>query len=384
MSQDDNSSGPTPQHSRSNSSNGEMNMADESGNFSEISDDVMVKDKASSVTKGSIGIEMTPDGSNIISKVKNTNLSGPGTAKYPREPRYARPERQLHQQQNNVTWVQGGGKMGSQGVNDAVTGTGQFHYGQPYKFSGDGQTVLQSSGFTPPPLYTATQTAYLTSPAHVYNMQSPAVYSPQYGYGPYPNLIPQFIPGYPSHGSVPIFVGPDFIPQLSGPTAGNVVHGGEMQYAEKLYVPPGQPSFPDPMYMQYCQQSLGQIDQLAPRNHKNAPESQKDDPKFFRQIRGPSNSNVGRTGMMGLNYYDIQPNMGIMVQYLPTQLGAPLSPGSVPYVETYPGWQTQGSMERANGPRLCNFLEELKSGKGRRFDLSDITGHIVEFRQVFI
>ncbi|CAH2077933.1 unnamed protein product [Thlaspi arvense] len=358
--QDDSSSAPTPQHSRSNSSNGEMNTADESGNFSEISDDAMVKDNAASMIKASIGIEKNADESAIISKMKNANISGSGTAKYPREPRYARPERQVYQQQNSVTWVQGGSKMGSHGVNDAVTGTGQSHYGHP---------VLQSSGFTPPQLYAANQAAYVTSPGHVYNMQSPAVYSPQYGYGPYTNVIPQYVPGYHSHGSVPFIVGPEFVPQLSGPSAANVVHGGEMQYAEKFYAPPGQPSFQDPMYMQYSQQSLGQMDPMAPRgNHKNAIEPQKDEQKFVRQIRGPSNSNMGRMGMMGLGYYGVQPNMGVMVQYLPTQLGAPLSPGSVPYVETYPGWQPQGSLEGTNGPRLCNFLEELKSGKGRSAD----------------
>uniref|UniRef100_A0A1J3DKP4 Pumilio-like protein 6, chloroplastic n=1 Tax=Noccaea caerulescens TaxID=107243 RepID=A0A1J3DKP4_NOCCA len=365
--QDDNSSGQTPQHSRSNSSNGEMNTADESGNFSEMSDDVMANNNAASVIKASIGIEQSPDDSTLITKMKNTNISGPGTAKYPREPRYARPERQLHQQQSNVTWVvQAGVKMAS---NNAVTGTGQFHYGQP---------VLQSSGFTPPQLYAANQPAYVTSPAHVYNVQSPAVYSPQYGYGPYTNMIPQFIPGYhhPPHGSAPLIVSPDFTPQLPGPSAGSVVHGGEMQYAEKLYVQPGQPPFPGPMHMQYSPQPFGQMEPMAPRgNYKNAPEPPKDEPKYIRQIRGPSNSNMGRIGMMGPNYYGMQPNMGVMVQYLPAQLGAPLSPGAVPY----PGWQPQGSLEGANGPRLCNFLEELKSGKGRRFDLSDITGHIVEF-----
>ncbi|CAH8332267.1 unnamed protein product [Eruca vesicaria subsp. sativa] len=352
--QDDSSSGLTPQHSRSNSSNGEMNTKDESGNFSEISDD------AASVIRASIGIEKSSDESTIISKMKSTNISGPGTAKHPREPRNVRPERQMYQQQNNVTWVQSGGNMNYHNVN----GTGQFHYGAPYKFSGDGQHVLQSSGFTQPQPqpYAATQTAYVTSPGQVYNMQSPAVYSPQYGYGPYTNMIPhpQFIPGYPSHGSV----GPEFIPQLHG----NVVHRGEVQYAESFYAPPGhQPSFPDPMYMHHSQQPFGHMN--APRgNHKNAHEPQKDEQK---QIRGPNNYSVGR---MGLNYYGVQPNM---VQYLPT---APLSPGYVPYVEAYPGWQQpQGSLEGTNGPRLCNFLEDLKSGKGRRFGLSDITGHIVEF-----
>ncbi|KAF8114015.1 hypothetical protein N665_0043s0085 [Sinapis alba] len=350
--------------SESNSSTGVMNTADESGNVSETSDDVVAKGNAAAVTRASVVTEKTPDESTIISKMKNANISGPGTPKYPREPRNARPERQqVYQQQNNVTWVQGGGKMGYHGVNDAANGTGQFHYGQ--------HVVHQSSGFKPPPLYVPTQTAYVTSPAQVYNMQSPPVYSPQYGYGPYTNMIPhpQYIPGYPSHGSVPLIVGPEFIPQLPGPSAG----GGEMQYAQKFYAPQGQPSFPDPMYMQYSQQPFGQMNPMAPRgNYKNGSESQKDELKFVRGIRGPSNSNMGR---MGLNYYGVQPNMGIMVQYLPTQPGTPLSPSSVPYVEAYPGWQ----QPQGNGPRLCNFLEELKSGKGRRFGLSDITGHIVEF-----
>ncbi|CAN8230506.1 unnamed protein product [Cochlearia groenlandica] len=345
--QDDSSSGPTPQHSRSNSSNGEMNIAEEGGSFSEMSDDAMVKDNT----------DKNLDESTIITKMKSTNISRSYT--HPREPRYVRPD--LHQQQSNVTWVQGGGKMVSHGVNDAATGTGQFYYGQPYKFSGDGQTVLQSSGFTPPQpqLYAASQTAYMTPQAHVYNMQSPTVYSPQYGYGPYTNIVPQF--GYPSDGSVPLMVSPNFTPQLSGPSVG---HGSEMQYTEKLYAPPGQPSYLNPMYMQYCQQSFAQ-------NHKNAHESQKDDPQFVRQIRGPSHSNTG------LNYYGVQPNMGVMLQYLPTQYAPPVSPSS--YVDAYPGWQPQESLESASGPRLCNFLEELKSGKGRRFGLSDITGHIVEF-----
>ncbi|CAN6879801.1 unnamed protein product [Brassica oleracea] len=346
--QDGSSSGPTPQHSRPNSSDGEMNTADEIDNFSEMSGDVVVKDNPASV-----GTVKSLDESIIISKMKNTNISGPGTAKHPREqPRSARPERQMYPQQSNVTWIQNGANMGYQSLKGT---TGQFHYGQQH-------VLHQSPGFTPP-----TQTGYVTSPAQVYNMQSPAVYSPQYGYGPYTNMIPphpQFIPGYPSHGSVPLIVRPEYIPQLHGPSAGSVVHRG----AESFYAPPGQPSFPDPMYMHYSQQALGHMN--APRgNHKNAPEPHKDESRFVRQMRGPNNSN------MGLNYYGVQPNV---VQYLPS---APPSPGYVPYVEAYPGWQQQGSLEGTNGPRLCNFLEDLKSGKGRRFGLSDITGHIVEFRQ---
>ncbi|KAJ4868737.1 hypothetical protein Rs2_49714 [Raphanus sativus] len=319
----------TPQHSRPNSSDAE----------------VVVRDNAASTgTENS-----SPDeSSTIISKMKKTSISGSGTAKHTREPR------QMYPQQTNVTWIQSGGSGNGMSYHSSVNGTGQFHYGQH---------VLQSSGFTPPP-YAATQTGYVTSPpAQVYNMQSPpGVYSPQYGYGgPYTNMTPhpQFMPGFPSHGPAPLIARPEFSPQ----------------YAESFYAPPqGQPSFPDPMYMQYSQQALGHMN--APRgNHKNAPEAQEGEQKFVRQIRGLNTYSVGRMGMVGLNYYGGQPSMGMMVQYLPS---AP--PGTVPYVEAYPGWQQpHGSLEGTNGPRLCNFLEELKSGKGRRFGLSDITGHIVEF-----
>ncbi|MQI72145.1 hypothetical protein EI017_25665, partial [Escherichia coli] len=43
------------------------------------------------------------------------------------------------------------------------------------------------------------------------------------------------------------------------------------------------------------------------------------------------------------------------------------------------GWQGQRSFDSGHDPKVVNFLEELKSGKGRRFELSDIIGHIVEF-----
>jgi pumilio RNA-binding family len=40
------------------------------------------------------------------------------------------------------------------------------------------------------------------------------------------------------------------------------------------------------------------------------------------------------------------------------------------------------SFDSGQDPKIVNFLAELKSGKGRRFELSDIIEHIVEFRQV--
>ncbi|XP_021910705.1 pumilio homolog 6, chloroplastic-like [Carica papaya] len=53
--------------------------------------------------------------------------------------------------------------------------------------------------------------------------------------------------------------------------------------------------------------------------------------------------------------------------------------GTSRYTGLYSGWQGQRGFESFSDPKICNFLEELKSGKGRRFELSDIAGHIVEF-----
>jgi pumilio RNA-binding family len=58
------------------------------------------------------------------------------------------------------------------------------------------------------------------------------------------------------------------------------------------------------------------------------------------------------------------------------------SPGSGRYAAVHSGWRGQRGSESFNDPKIYNFLEELKSGKGRRFELSDIVGNIIEFRQV--
>ncbi|TKY72739.1 Pumilio-like 6 [Spatholobus suberectus] len=58
-----------------------------------------------------------------------------------------------------------------------------------------------------------------------------------------------------------------------------------------------------------------------------------------------------------------------------------LSPASGRNGGIISGWQGQRSFDSAHDPKIVNFLEDLKSGKGRRFELSDIIGHIVEFRQ---
>ncbi|KAK7281108.1 hypothetical protein RIF29_08809 [Crotalaria pallida] len=60
-----------------------------------------------------------------------------------------------------------------------------------------------------------------------------------------------------------------------------------------------------------------------------------------------------------------------------------LSPASGRNVGVSCGWQVQRSFDSAHDQKIVNFIEDLKSGKGRRFELSDIIGHVVEFRQCF-
>ncbi|KAB1204274.1 hypothetical protein CJ030_MR8G009062 [Morella rubra] len=123
-----------------------------------------------------------------------------------------------------------------------------------------------------------------------------------------------------------------------------------------------------------------------------------DDHKFHQTNGGLNNLNPRR----GSNYFGSPQNLGFLMPYPNTPLASPVLPGS-PNGGTgvtggrnetryplgsgrnagiYPVWQGQRGFESFDDPKIYNFLEELKSGKGRRFELSDIGGHIVEFRQV--
>jgi pumilio RNA-binding family len=337
----------------------------------------------------------------------------------------------VHQLQNNFSQVQTAkSQVISQGVNCTYVGADQFLH-NPSKFTVEVQPVLQSSGFTPP-LY-ATAAAYMTSANHFYpNLQAPGLYPPQYvgGYALNPASVPPYIAGYSPHGAAVVVdgtAGPSYTAQTPGvSTGGNIAHGADMQHLGKFYGQfgfPLQPSFGDPVCMQYHQQLYGeafggisgQFDPLASRggidigSQVRALDSQKgssiagylDDHKFH-QINGGSNKlNPRRGGMMSPNYGN-PTNMGFLMQYANSPLASPVLPGSpvggtgVPggrnemrggpasgrNAGVYPGWQGQRGFESFDDPKIYNFLEELKSGKGRRFELSDIVGHIVEFRQV--
>lgn len=334
-------------------------------------------------------------------------------------------QRQIYQQQNNPCEVPNA-NPNSQSVNSPYVGREQFSHNSS-KFS-DVQPVLQSSGFTPPLYATA---AYMTSANPFYtNLQASGIYTPQYvgGYTLNPTAIPPYISGYPPHGAVPLVVDgatssgyTQLPPGVS--TGGSISHGAEMIHSNKFpgqFGFPLQPSFGDPIYMQYHQQPFvegygmsGHFDLLAPRASGGSQISPFDpqkrpnsgaylDDKKLHDQRTSANMNSRRGGLTIPSYFGHPPNTGFVMQYPSSPLPSPVLPG---YPEGSPGlpggrnemklspaagrnggvlsgWHGQRSFDSGHDPKVVNFLEELKSGKGRRFELSDIIGHIVEFRQV--
>ncbi|KAE9594316.1 putative armadillo-like helical, pumilio domain-containing protein [Lupinus albus] len=328
-------------------------------------------------------------------------------------------QHQIYQQQNNPYEVH---NASSQSVNYAYINREQFPHNSS-KFS-DVQPVLQSSGFTPPLYATA---AYMTSANPYYmNFQASGIYTPQYvgGYTLNPTAIPPYITAYPPQSAVPLVDGAtssSYTPLPPGvSTGGSISHGAEMVHANKFpgqFGFPMQSSFGDPFYMQYHQQPFvegygisGHFDPLAPRpsggNQISPSDSQKMpstgaylDDKILHDQRTSANMNLRKRGFTIPSYYGNQPNMGLVMQYPSSPLPSPvlsgypegssglpggrsdmkLSPASSRNIGVLSGWQGQRYFDSTHDPKIVNFLEELKSGKGRRFELSDIIGHIVEF-----
>ncbi|XP_058114281.1 pumilio homolog 6, chloroplastic-like [Magnolia sinica] len=65
-------------------------------------------------------------------------------------------------------------------------------------------------------------------------------------------------------------------------------------------------------------------------------------------------------------------------------LCVPTSEEETLYPPNKPIIQAQRGSEKFDDPNPFSFLEELKSNKACRFELSDIAGRIVEFRQASI
>ncbi|KAJ4958967.1 hypothetical protein NE237_026078 [Protea cynaroides] len=376
-----------------------------------------------------------PDITSIESEIKALDLSSLPNAENHRnqhEWQHPQPNNPQHHhfrpQRGTTSHVQGGrSQMISHGMHRQYIGIDQFSLGHS-KFSAVGvQPALQSSGITPP-LY-ATATAYATSGNPFYpNLQPSGLFAPQYGVGGYAlnsTVLPPFVAGYPPHSAIPMAFdgtsGPSFSVRPAGvSTGGNIAPGVDVQHLFKFYGQLGltlQPSFADPLFMQYIQHSSndayasGQYNPLASRimgSQVEAFDSQKassaaaypaDQKSQYPRVGGLTIPSLRKEGVGIPNLYGNAPGMGVFMQFPTSQLASPVIPGS-PVGGTslpgrrnelifhpgsgrnpgaYSGWQGQRGTERFDDPKTYSFLEELKSSKARRFELSDIAGRIVEF-----
>ena len=301
--------------------------------------------------------------------------------------------------------------------------------GHPHFSSLGVQPPLHSPGLTPP-LY-ATAAACMTSGNPYYpNFYPPGLFTPQYSVGGYavsPAHLPPYMAGYASNGAIPLpydaTSGPSFSRRTVGASTGEGFPlVGDVQHLNRPYGQQGimlQPSFVDAHHVQYYPHPFdnaysmafhsrlastgvteGQFDPFALQKESNVA-SYMIDQKLQHTENGSlgimSPRNMGATN----SGYLRSPNLGIMTQFPASPLSSPLLPsspvggmnhpgrrnemrfpqGSVRNAGVYSGWQGQRGLYSLEEPKRHSFLEELKSSNARKFELSDIAGRIVEFRQ---
>ncbi|CAN1139532.1 Pumilio homolog 5 [Linum perenne] len=321
--------------------------------------------------------------------------------------------------------------MVSQAMNHPHSPVNNISHGHSNFPSIDVQSSLNSSTLNPP-LY-ATAAAYMTAGSPFYpNFQPSGLYSPHFGMGGYAmgsTFLPPFMTGYPSHGPMPMPFGAGSAPGTDGRTAApltgeNITHIGGSHQPGKFYGPHGlmlQPqSLMDPLHMQYFQHPFGdaygatvQHDHLASGGTSGAQfeafaqRRELSTPTFLgdRNLQPPTYGNLsipspGKIGVNGNSYYGGPGSMGVMSQFPASPLPSPVLPSSPVGAVNHFSRRSEGRYPQASnrntglysggqGPRGINsfddhkrhyFLEELKSSNARKFELSDIVGHIVEFR----
>ncbi|XP_068637285.1 pumilio homolog 5-like isoform X2 [Aristolochia californica] len=334
------------------------------------------------------------------------------------------PRHQFHLQQS-VSQAQGTHSQvaNTLGIHHSYNGMDHLSHAHSKSTPVEAQPVLHTSGISPP-LY-ATATAYMAGSPFYPNLQPSSVFAPQYGMGGYAlnaTLFPPLIAGYP-HGAIPMAydnsAGPSFNTRSVGmSTGGGVAPGVDIQHLYKFYGQLGlalQPTFTDPLYMNYFHNPsddaysvTGQYDALTPRGgvlggqdvflpQKALPSAYTADQKSHHPRSGAlSIQSPRKVGLASSNSYGSPPGMGILTQYPTSSLTSPGSPvvganlagrktenfrfpvTSSRNVGAY-GWQGHKEAEKLDDKKSYSFLEELKSSKARRFELSDIAGRIVEF-----
>ncbi|XP_062196525.1 pumilio homolog 5-like isoform X2 [Phragmites australis] len=282
----------------------------------------------------------------------------------------------------------------------------------------DMQQFLPHPGMTTP-LYTPNS---FGSP-YYQNLHPGNVLPTPFGTSGYGSVLPPVMASYAPQGSLATPLDSPMTPSFSGrpsgfPSAGNLTGGIDFMQSYKMYGQLGvamQPSIPDPNFIHFYQhpslpQYAGgnQYNTMGPRvtvfgNSAESFDLQKmisqaaysSDQRLQLPRTGFSNSPTARRGGSVPNYQGISPYVGVPMTYLtsPVFQGQTL-PGVLPSGRRNDsvGFQSpsrnmtagsviQGQRERQkfDEPKAWSFLEELKSNRARRVELSDIKGRIVEY-----
>ncbi len=298
------------------------------------------------------------------------------------------------------------------------------------------------AGATAPNMYAAAAAAmYMAGNPYYSNLNSAAVYAPQYGIGGYPvnpAVLAPMMTGYPPQVTFDAATAAAVAASMGVRTG---VPGSPGQAAvdmQHLYKFTGQagsgisPQIHDPIYLQqYMQRAADEAralnDPALYRTYNvgggnvDLMELQKSQLGVMLGYTGEQKSQYARTGSIGVPivsnksgsvspaYYGSPPGVGMAMPYnnspltSPVLPGSPVGPGSLSVRRddrnlrlssgtgrssataagtSYSGWQSQRSSETTEEIRGSTLLEEYKNSKTRRFELSDITGHVVEFRYV--
>ncbi|KAM3210040.1 hypothetical protein ACQJBY_064211 [Aegilops geniculata] len=286
--------------------------------------------------------------------------------------------------------------------------------------TGDMQQLLPQLGM-PTPFYTPNS---FGSP-YYQNLHPTSVLANPYvtaGYALGGSGFPPVMTSYSPQSSAATPLDSPMTPSFSGrpsgfPSAGNLTAGTEFVQPYKMYGQlgvPMQPPIPDPNFFQFFQHpsfpqyaSGNQYNTLAPRGSVFGNVADNFDPrKLFPQAQYPSDQRLQlpKTGIFNSpttlrggtvpNYHGISHYVGAPLTYptSPVFQGQPFS-GISPSgrndsarfqsasrsMTAVSGFQGQREREKFDNPKACTFLEELKSNRARRVELSDITGRIVDF-----
>ncbi|CAA0821201.1 Pumilio homolog 5 [Striga hermonthica] len=264
------------------------------------------------------------------------------------------------------------------------------------------QPLLPSPGPLPP-IY-ATTAAYMAPANSIYaNFSSSGLY-PQYsGYAMGSSFIPPYLAGYPPHTGFPMLFnansGQSFSSQIASvPNRESIPKGSSVQNLYRFYSQHGLTVHPNfPYFQQAVQDPYG-----FPMQYSNVPSPSS---VISNQVDSfpLQDSQSIPTAYTTDQKFQLSPSskMGFVPQFQASPLGSPVfqespvrgdsfgrrrydfgfsqsSPrNSGGYYSKWKGGQ-MGS-DGVNENRKHSFLEELKTNSGRRIELSDIVGRIVEF-----